>query len=101
MRKGKAARMKTERLTILVTPAQKAAIARRARSLNLSASEVVRRAVESYKRGGEDAAILSALASDLYQAARGARQAMKAAMDEVNATLNYFAAKRSPKRGAA
>ena len=37
--------MKTERMTLLVTPAEKALIAERAAALNISASEFVRKAV--------------------------------------------------------
>lgn len=40
--------MKTERLTLLVSPADKAAIAARAAALNMSVSELVRRATLEY-----------------------------------------------------
>ena len=90
--------MKTERMTILVTPAQKTSITRKARALQLSAGEVVRRAVESYRGDGDEEAVLRAMAEDLYRAAREARAAMKAAREEVEATLGYFAAKRPPGR---
>lgn len=40
--------MKTERLTLLVTPAEKALIGERAERLGVSASEFVRRAVELF-----------------------------------------------------
>ncbi len=41
--------MKTERMTVLVTPEQKRAITVKAAKLKLSAGEVIRRAVESYR----------------------------------------------------
>ena len=40
--------MKTERLTLLVSPSDKAAIAARAAALNMSVSELVRRATRDY-----------------------------------------------------
>ena len=63
--------MKTERMTILVTPEQKAAILARAERLGLSAGEMVRRAVESYDPAAgsdEDQAVLDALADELFAA---------------------------------
>ncbi len=53
--------MKTERLTLLVTPAEKALIAERAASLGVSASEFVRRAVELFD--ADDVLALEELAS--------------------------------------
>ncbi len=93
--------MKTERMTILVTPAQKASITRAAKALQLSAGEIVRRAVESYRPGGDEEAVLNAMAEDLCRAAREARAVMKAAREEVDETLDYFARKRPLRRSAA
>jgi hypothetical protein len=90
--------MKTERMTILVTPEQKAAIMQRAKTLHLSAGEVVRRAVENYRPISEEEVVLNALAADLHKAAREARDSMKDALSEVQAALDYFVAKRVPKR---
>lgn len=47
--------MKTDRLTLLITPADKAAIAARADALGLPVSEFVRRASAAYDPDEEDA----------------------------------------------
>jgi negative regulator of replication initiation len=51
--------MKTERMVLLVTPEEKALIAKRAAQLGVSASEFVRRAVEMFDP--DDAAALAEL----------------------------------------
>ncbi len=85
--------MKTERLVVLVTPEQKQAIMARAKSLNLSASEIMRRSVEGF-RPSEEEAVLAALADELERSARATRKALAAARNEVRQTLDYFAARR-------
>ena len=84
--------MKTERMTILVTPAQKQAIATQAKQLNVSAGEVVRRAVEGYRHNDEEN-VLNALADELDRAVKEARYALKDALGETRRTLEHFAAK--------
>jgi hypothetical protein len=94
--------MKTERMTILVTPEQKSAILARARSLGLSAGEVMRRAVEAYQASpgrSEDEAVLNALADELLLAAREARAALNRATREVQTTLRQLAKSRETARG--
>ena len=93
--------MKTERMTILVTPAQKQAIATKARKLNVSAGEVIRRAVESYRHNDEEL-VLNALADELDRSVKEARHALKDALAETRRTLEHFAAKpKSEQRRAA
>ena len=92
--------MKTERMVILVTPEQKATIATKAKELNLSAGEIVRRAVDTY-RPNDDELLLNALADELGRSVRDSRKALKEALNEVNKTLNHFAAKRLPVKKAA
>lgn len=93
--------MKTERMTILVTPAQKQAIATKARKLNLSAGEIIRRAVESYRHNDEEI-VLNALADELERAVKEARHALKDALGETRRTIEHFAAKsKSEQRRAA
>lgn len=93
--------MKTERMTVLVTPAQKQAIAAKAKKLNVSAGEVVRRAVESYRHNDEEL-VLNALADELDRAVKEARHALKDALGETRRTLEHFAAKtKSEQRRAA
>jgi len=93
--------MKTQRMTILVTPAQKQAIGIQAKKLNVSAGEVIRRAVEGYRHNDEEI-VLNALADELNRAVKEARQALKDALRETRRTLEHFAAKaKSEQRRAA
>jgi hypothetical protein len=78
--------VKTERMTILVTPDQKKAIAAKADALRLSVGEVVRRAVSDYEPDREDEVILEALASELSEAAGEARKALQEALAELKKT---------------
>ena len=95
--------MKTERMTVLVTPEQKAGILARAQRLGLSAGEMVRRAVESYNpatpKRSQDEALLDALAEELLSAAGSARAALKDANDDIQATLRQLAKGRRSSRG--
>lgn len=77
--------MKSERLTILVTSNQKRAIAAKAKRLNLSAGEVVRRAVASYRSDDEER-MLDALADELTRSVKDARKAIREALDELRRT---------------
>ena len=93
--------MKTERMTILVTPAQKQAIATQAKNLNVSAGEVIRRAVEGYRHNDEEI-VFNALADELNRAVKEVRHALKGALSETRRTLDHFAAKgKSEQRRAA
>jgi hypothetical protein len=89
--------MKTERMTILVTAEQKAAILARAQNLGLSAGEMMRRAVDAYDPAAsmdEDETVLNALADELFAAARDARAALEEANRELEATLDQLAKRR-------
>lgn len=91
--------MKTARMTILLTPEQKATIHARAESLGVSTGEMVRRAVESYGRAAsespsESEAVLNALADELFVAAKEARSALAAATRDVQATVKQLAKQR-------
>ncbi len=95
--------MKTERMTVLVTREQKAAILARANSLGVSAGEMVRRAVETYQPSTpgakEDEVVLNALADELFAAARSARAALVDANKDVQATLIELATRRKRANG--
>jgi hypothetical protein len=95
--------MKSARMTILVTPEQKAVIHDRARTLGVSTGEMVRRAVESYEPSAngstENEALLNALASELRLAAKEAKAALDAANREVQATLKQLARNRGVAHG--
>src|SRR5574342_1178214 len=95
--------MKTERMTVLVTPEQKSAILARANRLGLSVGEMVRRAVESYEPAAagatEDEVVLNALADELFAAAKSARAALNEANREIQATLQQLARSRGTAHG--
>lgn len=96
--------MKTERMTILVTAEQKAAINARAQSLGVSAGEMVRRAVETYGAGPSEAtseseAVLNALADELFAAAKEARAALAAANRSVHAAVKQLSKSREVAHG--
>jgi hypothetical protein len=92
--------MKSERLVILVTREQKQAIMTRAKSLNMSAGEVIRRSVEDY-RPNEEEAVLSAFADELERSARNTRKALQEARAEVRDTLDSLSARRKQNSKAA
>lgn len=71
--------MKTERLNLLISPEAKAEIAARASALNLSISELIRRAVASYEPAADDAA-LHALAGELLETVARTERALDAAV---------------------
>ena len=89
--------MKTERMTIVVTPGQKRAITAQAKKLKLSAGEVIRRAVENYRPNEEEMG-LNALGDELDRAVKGTRKAIKEALAETQRTLDHFAAKAGTER---
>lgn len=91
--------MKTARMTILVTPKQKAAIHARAERLGVSTGEMVRRAVDSYGSAAneplpESEAVLNALADELFAAANDAKSALAAATRDVQITVRQLAKSR-------
>ncbi len=71
--------MKTERLNLLISPQAKAEIVARAAALNLSTSELIRRAVASYEPAADDAE-LQALAGELLETVARTEQALDAAV---------------------
>jgi negative regulator of replication initiation len=96
--------MKTERMTVLVTAEQKAAINAQAQSMGVSAGEMVRRAVETYASSAtgspnDSEAVLNALADELFSAAKTARAALKAANKEVRTTIEQLAKSRGAVHG--
>ena len=91
--------MKTERLVILVTPGQKRALARRARALDLSVAELVRRLAES-PRPGADEQVLPALAYELQRSVKESRAALRAALAETQVTLAQLGKGRRERKAA-
>lgn len=92
--------MKTDRLTLLIAPADKAAIAARAQALGLPVSEYVRRASDAYDPA--DAELLEqlrALVPQLHAAAEAMRADIAAALDAA-AQTDVFMATRDERRAA-
>jgi len=91
--------MKSERLVILVTPEQKRSLARRAKALDLSVAELVRRSAEG-AGDRESERTLMALAAELQKAVKGSRAALRAALAETEATLKQVRARRDDRKVA-
>lgn len=91
--------MKSERINLLVTPEEKAAIEARAAALNLSTSEMVRRAVASYDPESDEAE-LQALADGLRSVARATEQKVDAALRQLDQLETVLADTASLRRAA-
>jgi len=87
--------MKTQRLVILVTPEEKRAIARRAKALDVSVAELLRRSAQGFGAGADEAT-LAALASELQKAVKESRAALRIALAEAQSTRGT---KRLPPKG--
>jgi len=90
--------MKTEPMKKRVTPTQKHTITTKTRKLNVGASEVIRRAVESDRKNDQEV-LLNALADELERSVRKARHALKDALAETRRTLEHFSPRVSPRNG--
>jgi hypothetical protein len=82
--------MKTERLTVRVTAQEKREIAQRAKALNLSIAEMIRRALNGGDMSGQDQAALDALADELERNADELRQAVRETLEEIAKTAAPF-----------
>jgi enamine deaminase RidA (YjgF/YER057c/UK114 family) len=69
----------TERIPLLVTPAQKALFAKKAKASKLTVNEFVRRAAEIYDPGDDDEALLRLIAQ-VKQTSHEATTALDAAL---------------------
>lgn len=73
--------MKTERMTFVMTPEDKAEITRRAAELHIPASELIRRAVDRYEPGDEvDEKMLLRVAEELEAAAKATEKKLHEAL---------------------
>lgn len=91
--------MKTDRMTLLVTPDEKAELAARANALGISASELVRRALDSYDPDLDEAAVQE-LADELAQAAARMEKKLDDCLATVAATRKTLADKEGLKAAA-
>jgi hypothetical protein len=90
--------MKTQRLVVLVTAEQKRALARRAKALDVSVGELLRRSSEG--ADARDLSALSALANELRASARESRAALRSALSEAEETLAQLGRRRGRQRVA-
>lgn len=91
--------MKTDRMTLLVTPDEKAELAARARVLGISASELVRRAVRTYDPD-DDRDELASLAEELAGVAGRMEKKLDACLAKVAAYETALADKQALKAAA-
>lgn len=82
----------TERVVILMTPAEKRRLEMKARRLGASAAEVVRRSVKAYDPSADDREV-KALLARFAEAHRSALAALDRAESELAETRAYFASK--------
>ena len=97
---------RTERIPVLVTPEQKAAIVARARAAKLPVGEFMRRAAESYSPLGEDEATLRGLITQVTKTTARAAGSLDDALRAAAASQRRIAAmeaaaRRRPARKAA
>ena len=93
--------MKTERLSLLISADDKAAIAARAAALHLSSSELIRRAVSSYDPAAQDDAEVRALTAELARTVAATERALDATLERLDTLEERFDAARHEAREAA
>jgi hypothetical protein len=86
--------MLSERLTILVSPEEKAAIVARASELGLSAGETLRLAFRTFGRLSPDDAVLEAFAADVETTLAETEARIDAVLDSAERTLAELRAGR-------
>ncbi len=91
--------MRSERVNLLLTAEEKAAIEARAAALNLSTSEMVRRAIASYDPEFEESA-LKVLADELNLVVAATEESLDAALRQLAALETFLADKVSLRRAA-
>jgi phage gp37-like protein len=84
----------SERLVVLMTPAEKRRLEAKARRLGASAGELVRRSVKAYDAEADDRQV-ETLLRQLAEAHTATLAALDRAERELAATRAYFAGKRS------
>jgi hypothetical protein len=88
--------MKSERMTILVTPDEKAKIYQRAKALDIPAGELLRRAVADYDpQTDDDSAELTALADELERVVATTEAKLDRALSKVEKMRTFLAQSRA------
>lgn len=85
--------MKTERVTLLTSPAFKAFLSTEAKREGVSVAELVRGRCERRPTGDE--AVLAALTGELHKAVREAKHSLKNGLDEAQTVLAELRARRA------
>ncbi|TDI46185.1 MAG: ribbon-helix-helix protein, CopG family [Acidobacteria bacterium] len=91
--------MRSERINLLVTPEEKAAIEAQAAALNLSTSDMMRRAVASYDPEFDESE-LQALADELSLVVAATEESLDTALRQFDALGAFLADKASLRRAA-
>ncbi len=91
--------MRSEHINLLVTPEEKAAIAAQAAALNLSTSDMMRRAVASYDPEFDESE-LQALADELSLVVAATEESLDSALREFDALRAFLANKASLRQAA-
>ena len=84
----------TERVVVLMTPAEKRALEKKAKRLGASAAELVRRSVDAFDPT-MDAQEITALLDVLAESHKSTLAALDRAEREIAATRAYFSAKQT------
>lgn len=92
--------MRTERLTILVSPEEKAAITARARELGLSVGETLRFAFQAAGHTSADDAVLEAFVADIERTMEQTQARIDAALASTEAVLAELRSARAPAMAA-
>jgi hypothetical protein len=83
--------MRSQRMTVLLTPEAKSMIETRARTLGITSSELARRAIEAYDPD-RDEQTLCLLAAELAAVVDQTEAKLDAALAELDGLRRYFAA---------
>jgi len=91
--------VKSERLVVLMTPEDKRALTNRAKALDVSVAELLRRVARG-ESSGPDEATLAKLAKELHKSVKESRAALRLALADSEATLLQLRGHRKSKQEA-
>jgi hypothetical protein len=85
----------TERVVVLMTPADKRSLEEKAKAAAISVGEFVRRAVEVYDPAGEETEQIEAMLRHIEKMGQEILSGLDAATEQVRSTRAYLAERRS------
>lgn len=94
LRKERPATLATERVVVLMTPADKRALEDKAKAAGVSVGELVRRAVGAYDPAGEESEQVEAVLRHIKRMGDEILAGLDAATAQVRATRAYLAERR-------